>query len=311
MLKPTVYQQRSLKKSVARTETCNDIKKITLVNSMYEFNETCKKDWLYQLMSLQGNYTLDFDEDNPDECFLGQGGNGFVLRYLKNGEKYAIKFMLNKGNRNKEALVYQEVQELYTGKISPNFRIPRYHNQGDVQFNSKTLYYIIMDAADGTFKDFLCQIRKQPDHEKKQTNLKAMLKHLSETLNVLHQSNYIHRDIKPENILLKGEYLLLSDFGMTSKQDRCVRKKGPKYWPNPEFIEVCDSALQVIDHQSDIFNLGCLFFYFATGKYPIGRINLDTELSEYEEDLQTIILNMLHYDKARREDDLTKIVASL
>jgi len=168
-----------------------------------------------------------------------------------------------------------------------------------------------MDSADGTFKDVLCQIHQVSDPKEKQIKLKFMFKHLSETLSVLHSSDYIHRDIKPENILIKGEYPLLADFGMTGKKSHICKKRGPKYWPNPEFVEVCNEDLKIIDQQSDIFNLGCLFFYFATGKYPIGKINLELELSAYEPELRNIILDMLQYEKQDRMANLSRIIATI
>lgn len=291
---------------------CEALKTIKLNNHDYQFNETCITDWLFHFQEIAGEYKLDFDEDNIDGCFLGQGGNGFVLRYTKENESYAIKFLTNKRNKNKEVNIYKQIQELYKPPYSASFRIPRYHEDGEINFNHTQLYYIVMDSADGTFKDLLCQIHKMDDMEEKQEKLKFMFKYLSETLSVLHSADYIHRDIKPENILIKGEYPLLADFGMTGKQsETCVRKKGPKYWPNPEFIEVCDDTIQIIDHKSDIFNLGCLFFYFATGKYPIGKINLEQELHTYDADLRTMLLSMLHYEKQDRMADLSGIISAI
>jgi serine/threonine protein kinase len=270
------------------------------------------EDWLDCIKEVQGGYKLDLEEDNIDGCFLGQGGNGFVLRYVRENEHFAIKFLTNKKNKNKEVNIYKQIQELYKPPYSASFRIPRYHIDGEISFHGTTLYYIVMDSADGTFKDLLCQIHQVGSLEEKQEKLKFMFKYLSETLSVLHSADYIHRDIKPENILIKGEYPLLADFGMTGKKsETCIRKKGPKYWPNPEFIEVCDDTLQIIDHKSDIFNLGCLFFYFATGKYPIGKINLDEELDAFDADIGSMILSMLHYEKQDRMADLSWIIKSI
>lgn len=293
-------------------DLCEILKVIKINNREYKFNETCMTDWLFHIKEIAGKYKLDFDEDNIDSCFLGQGANGFVLRYINDkNEHCAIKFSTNRKNRNKEVETYKNIQELYKAPHSALFRIPRFHEDGEINFQEIPLYYIIMDSADGTFKDVLCQIHQVSDPKEKQTKLKFMFKHLSETLSVLHLSDYIHRDIKPENILIKGEYPLLADFGMTGKKSKICKKKGPKYWPNPEFLEVCNEDLKIIDQQSDIFNLGCLFFYFATGKYPIGTINLEQELNTYDTDLRTMLLSMLQYEKSSRMADLSGIIESM
>ena len=35
-----------------------------------------------------------------------------------------------------------------------------------------------------------------------------------ESIKFLHSNNIVHRDLKPENFLIKGDRILLSDFGL-------------------------------------------------------------------------------------------------
>ena len=265
-------------------------------------------------MDEHNEYLLDFDNQDLDSCLLGQGGNGFVFRYKKGNDKYAIKFLLNSTNRNKEVQKLQEIQDLFVEPFTSDYRITQYIDKGEITVNLNdkniNLFYIIMDLADGTIHDLMCDYHQNKENKFTYEELISQIKHLSETINILHKSSYAHRDIKPENILLKGKYPILADFGLSGSTIHTkVIKKGPKYWPNPEFVQACNESLQNIDKQSDIFNLGCLFFYFFTGKYPIGNINLVDELSIVEnQELQNLLIHMIHYSK---EDRLSNIEDAL
>lgn len=314
-----MYKPPKKKKSRSGTSRCAEEldKAIKIQDKSYYFGNSCYDKWLNKFSSIctpsGKTYTLEFDEENISSCLLGQGGNGFVLKYSCANDKYAIKFFTNKNNRDDEVTNLQTINDLFSNGLSSNFRVTKFIEEGDkslVLFNwTCQLYYIIMDLADGTIKTLMCNHFKNHAANLEKSPLLAQIKHLSETIEVLHNADFAHRDIKPENILLKGDYPVLADFGLTSKcTSQIVRKKGPKYWPNPEFIQACDDKEQNLDLKSDIFNLGCLFFYFFTGKYPIGKIDLESELANIDCDLKTIILNMITYDKESRTNTIREFI---
>jgi len=305
------------KKVLRRGQTGSEqVRSIRILNKNYFFDDQCSTTWLNSFSKISNNsreYILSYDENNIEDCLLGQGGSGFVLKYENNGDKFAIKFLTNKSDRNKEVKKIQDIQRLFTGSVSSDYRITQFIEEGDVSISINgrrvALYFIVMDLADGTINDLMCQYHKSEDAINNPRELIFQIKHLAETIRVLHQSNYAHRDIKPENILLKGEYPILSDFGLSGyTHQKIIRRKGPKYWPNPEFVQACDKDLQDIDEQSDIFNLGCLFFYFFTGKYPIGRIDLETELKDINPDIKNLLLSMISYSKTDRLSDINDAI---
>lgn len=303
---------KNKKQSHTKRENTTHITSIKIANINYLFDENCKEKWLNKFEFLDNadkKYILDFKEENVDSCFLGQGGSGFVFKYNIDDSQCAIKFSLNRQNRNEEVKKIMDIQRLFISDESPNFRITQFIEQGDttieINDNKYRLYYIVMDLADGTIKDLMCSYHQQGNTSK----LIIQIKHLSETIQVLHKSAFAHRDIKPENILLKGDYLVLADFGLSGHtKEKIIRKKGPKYWPNPEFIQVCDENLQDIDEQSDIFNLGCLFFYFFTGRYPIGLIDIEKELVDINKEVKEILMDMLRYSKEDRLKNISDAI---
>lgn len=292
-----------------------ELKSIWIIDKTFYFYENSYRTWLKKfntILSTSNTYELIYDENNKDSCLLGQGGNGFVLKYKCNDENFAIKFLTNEQNKNKEVRKLKELNSIFKGDKSSNYRVTRFIDEGQVTLNlfgqNYRLFFIVMDLADGTIKNLMCDHFNEHNADLETSDLLKQIKHLSETINVMHNANYAHRDIKPENILLKGNYPILADFGLSGSCEEEIRKKGPKYWPNPEFIQACDKELQTIDLKSDIFNLGCLFFYFFTKKYPIGLIDIDYELSSINEDIRNILCQMIHYDKESRLENISDIL---
>ena len=315
-IKSPYINKRAIREQTNNPQSTKGLKSIWIVNRTFVFNEKCFTNWLNEFSTIvvnDKNYELIYDESNIDSCLLGQGGNGFVFKYQCDEEKFAIKFFTNKDKRDEEVIKIKDVNNLFKGERSSNFRVTRFIDQGEVSLKlfdyTYKLFFIIMDLADGTIKNLMCAHFKENNANLETSNLLKQIKHLSETIQVLHSANYAHRDIKPENILLKGDLPVLADFGLTSNCDsEKIRQKGPKYWPNPEFIQACDVELQTIDVKSDIFNLGCLFFYFFTKKYPIGLINIESELQNVTNNIREVIIKMLNYDKEERLDNISEVI---
>lgn len=83
----------------------------------------------------------------------------------------------------------------------------------------------------------------------------------------LHQQKILHRDIKPENILLSQNLdAKLADFGISKflklpkSQIKFTNDIGTLGWRSPELIQ----NDQNIQTNSDIFSLGCIFYYIKT-----------------------------------------------
>ncbi|GEM_PF-154692 len=97
---------------------------------------------------------------------------------------------------------------------------------------------------------------------------------LSAALADLHQRNVVHKDLKPENILLNpasGE-IKLCDLGLasmlpcprpTGKSARTIEGSLPYMSP-----EQTGRMNRDIDHRSDLYALGVVFFEMLTGKLP-------------------------------------------
>jgi eukaryotic-like serine/threonine-protein kinase len=94
---------------------------------------------------------------------------------------------------------------------------------------------------------------------------------LAEGLSAIHAAGVIHRDLKPSNVLLAPDGPRVIDFGIsvaaeTSPLTRTGLLIGSPGYMSPEQVEGRD-----IGPASDIFSLGAVLAFAATGEAPFGR----------------------------------------
>lgn len=87
-------------------------------------------------------------------------------------------------------------------------------------------------------------------------------------LSEAHKKGLIHRDLKPANLLLSGDKVQVTDFGLAISLDDAAKGAGlcgtPLYM-SPEQVKHTEMT---IDSRSDIWSLGVILYQLATGKLP-------------------------------------------
>lgn len=306
------YQPREKskkKKSVDRSDVHIQFERLQ-VHHLRELVEQISEIEKYSI-DLDSSVVLKYKSQEAilEQAFLGQGGNGFVLKYTNNTveppkDKVAIKFLTREDSYTEELANNKLAQEAFEA-AGREQNIIGFFESGKKEINlfGKTFYlfYIVMEFVDADLEKMICE-KSTEDELLKQDYFSQIFKRLIEDLATLHSKGHIHRDLKPSNILLKGEYPILADFGLLAKHDSSEKKKGPKYWPTPEFVEPCSSSDQTLDKKTDVFQLGCVFYWMVTKKYPIGFFNFTQELSQSKigPEITTLLSNMLAYEKSSR-----------
>jgi eukaryotic-like serine/threonine-protein kinase len=107
----------------------------------------------------------------------------------------------------------------------------------------------------------------------------ALTRQMAEALEAAHARHVVHRDLKPENLFLvpdqtapRGERVKILDFGIAKMLDptmgaphtRTGSVLGTPVYMSPEQC----AAQPNIDHRSDIYALGCVFFQLLCGRPP-------------------------------------------
>lgn len=89
-------------------------------------------------------------------------------------------------------------------------------------------------------------------------------------LSAAHAQGVIHRDIKPSNILLENtvERVLLTDFGLARAADDASLTQTGILAGTPHYMSPEQAGGEAVDHRSDLFSLGAVLYFMATGRPP-------------------------------------------
>lgn len=211
-----------------------------------------------------------------------KGGNGVVFTASRlnsnrtQGQPFAIKFLRQQDTaridrfRN-EVRVMAELE-------SPN--VAQYIDDGVITVGSYIVPWMAMDLGD-------CNMREEVQSFGKLNlaRLKMASQQICAALSHLHSKRFIHRDIKPDNFVWKDgskTAVLMIDFGIAKKIDEDVSARpldnftkamefvGPVFFSSPELIAYSGNKLHPVDFRSDIFQLGKLIWFLATGTISAG-----------------------------------------
>jgi len=97
---------------------------------------------------------------------------------------------------------------------------------------------------------------------------------LAEGLGAIHAAGVVHRDLKPSNVLLAGDGPRIIDFGISRALDATALTQAGGVLGSPEFMSPEQALGRQAGPASDIFSLGAVVTYAATGHGPFGAASL-------------------------------------
>jgi len=94
---------------------------------------------------------------------------------------------------------------------------------------------------------------------------------LAEGLTVIHAAGVVHRDLKPSNVLLADDGPRLIDFGISRSMETSALTQTGTVVGSPGFMSPEQTQGREVGPPSDIFSLGAVLTFAATGEGPFGH----------------------------------------
>jgi tRNA A-37 threonylcarbamoyl transferase component Bud32 len=205
--------------------------------------------------TLLGNYRI--------EAPIGAGGMGVVFRATSpDGRAIAVKVLRPELADNptvrerlrREAGALRRVQGGRTARV---FEVDADHNPP----------YLVMELVAGQPLD---------THISQNGHLSGMLlksfaQGICEAVADIHAAGIVHRDLKPSNVMIGPDGVKVLDFGVSVLEEAATLTKtgvfvGTTSWLSPEQVQG-----HTVATASDVFNLGLLLVYAATGEHAFGE----------------------------------------
>ncbi|MFC6834320.1 serine/threonine-protein kinase, partial [Streptomyces goshikiensis] len=103
-------------------------------------------------------------------------------------------------------------------------------------------------------------------------------KALARALGVMHEQGLVHRDVKPGNVLLGMDGPRLIDFGIARGGEHTALTSADVILGTPGFLSPEQAVGRAAEPAGDVFSLGCLLAYAASGRLPFGTGAVDAVL---------------------------------
>lgn len=247
------------------------------------------------------NYTI---EDTP----IARGGMGQIFRGRDNqGKIVAIKEILPEFASDWAILSRIEKEVEFLLKVNHPSIVKLYAAFRD---DATQNYYIVMELVEGlNIEQYVTKHGAIPEQQAVELMLKIL-----DALQCVHNAHIVHRDIKPSNIMIRPDgNVCLLDFGVAKDMDNNNGSTipgsiiGTSGYMSPEQADGFS-----INFRSDIYSLGCVFYYMLTGHHAFNTLASEFEtanailnnefprLSKYKSGLSDILQRIL--DKATNKN---------
>jgi sugar lactone lactonase YvrE len=147
--------------------------------------------------------------------------------------------------------------------------------------------------------------------------------HVLDALRAAHRGGILHRDVKPANILLDGDRVVLTDFGIAAIDDATALTRTGQMVGSPAFMAPERINGEPATTAADLWSLGVTLYLAVTGRMPFQRDDLQGMLAAiltsrpaapaHAGQLWPVIKGLLEKDPGRRltTEPVLKLLAAV
>lgn len=211
------------------------------------------------------NYTI---EDAP----LAKGGMGQIFRGTDDrGNKVAVKEILPEYANDYTISARLDMEVKFLMQLDHPSIVKLYSAFRDKETQN---YYVVMELVEGeNIEQYV--IKNGPIPEDKAVEL---MRQILDALQAVHNAKIVHRDLKPSNIMIRPDgTVCLLDFGVAKDLQYgggtiVGTVIGTTGYMSPEQADGYD-----INQLSDIYSVGCVFYYMLTGHHAFNTLGSEFE----------------------------------
>lgn len=216
-------------------------------------------------MVVEGRYKI--------QSVIGQGSAGTVYRAVQEliGREVAVK-VLHDYLVSDDEFIKRFKQEAKASSRLNHPNIITIYDFGVIPQGGGRPY-IAMDLLNGTpLSDVIAEINHFPPSE-----AVPIFTQVCAALAEAHRQGVVHRDIKPENIVLverggQKNFPIVVDFGIArlvqEESDQAKITRTGTVCGSPTYMSPEQCTSSKVDHRSDIYSLGIVFYETLTGEVP-------------------------------------------
>jgi len=238
---------------------------------------------------------------------LGKGGFSVVKLgvHKQTGEQFAIKII------DKEAIQLKNDMHLLQREIDI---MKKLHHKNIIElvevYDEEKALYLVMELVTGG--ELFDEIVKRGAYSER--DAATIIQQILEAVHYMHSNGVAHRDLKPENLLVQGNSVKISDFGLSKAFDGSENQLktccGTPDYAAPEVL-----MAQPYDNAVDIWSVGVITYILLCGFPPFygetdqdifkkilaGKFDFPSpDWDDISEDAKAFIKSMLTQDPNQR-----------
>lgn len=200
---------------------------------------------------------------------LGSGASGVVLlAETPDGERVAVKVLHPEiaASADVRRRLRNEAEALRRVRSERVARVRSVETEG-------AMPHLVMDLVEGETLEAM--VRRAPLTG---PMVAAVAEGLVEALQAIHAAGVVHRDLKPSNVIFGQDGVRVVDFGVSAFDETAGTTRTGALVGTPSWIAPEQATGERVGPHSDVFLLGMVVAYAASGSHPFGTGRTDAML---------------------------------